>query len=215
MQIDHRWHRGYGILSSGRRADKSGKHLALSSCNESPLGPPMLASEITEALNSSSMLWIFLGIGVLLLLTLLREIPRIPARLLVLMAAAFLDMVGLLMIVPLLPFYVKRLSGGGAGIELFGTPLGTATLVGIVVATFTLAQLTSAPFWGRFSDRHGRRPALLFRNDSGTVKDICSRKISAADVLTVSIISSSLCANAPGAATSMIEVIKVICFIKL
>ena len=34
------------------------------------------------------------------------------------MATAFVDMLGLLMIIPLLPFYVKEL--GGAGIDIFG-----------------------------------------------------------------------------------------------
>ncbi|MCR9248690.1 MAG: MFS transporter [bacterium] len=107
------------------------------------------------------MRWLVGGMSVLLLLTLIREIPRIPGKLLVLMAAAFLDMVGLLMIVPLLPFYVSRLAGESGRIELVGVEIGTGELVGIVMATFTLAQLTSAPLWGRFSDRHGRRPAML------------------------------------------------------
>jgi len=31
----------------------------------------------------------------------------------------------------------------------------------MLVSTFTIAQLVSAPVWGRFSDRFGRRPALL------------------------------------------------------
>ena len=29
------------------------------------------------------------------------------------------------------------------------------------MSAFTVAQLLSAPMWGRFSDRYGRRPALL------------------------------------------------------
>ena len=126
-------------------------------------------SEINAILLSNGMQWTFAGIGALLLLTLWREIPRIPGRLLVLMAAAFLDMVGLLIVVPLLPFYVKRFSGDGAGIEFLGMHIGTATLVGIVVATFTLAQLMSAPLWGRFSDRRGRRPALLCALSASTI----------------------------------------------
>src|SRR5688500_13257187 len=57
-------------------------------------------------------------------------------------------MVGVLMVIPLLPFYAKDMGGGGLW-------------VGVLVSAFSLAQLLSAPLWGRFSDRYGRRPALL------------------------------------------------------
>ncbi len=69
-------------------------------------------------------------------------------KLVVLMVSAFLDMLGMLMILPLLPFYAEKLGAGGF-------------IVGLLVASFSVAQLVSAPFWGRFSDRYGRRPALL------------------------------------------------------
>lgn len=52
------------------------------------------------------------------------------------------------MVIPLLPFYAKDMGGGGLW-------------VGVLVSAFSLAQLLSAPVWGRVSDRHGRRPALL------------------------------------------------------
>src|ERR671914_251687 len=69
-------------------------------------------------------------------------------KLVVLMVTAFVDMVGLLMVLPLLPFYAKALGGSG-------------TVVGLLVSSFAIAQLIASPFWGRFSDRYGRRPALL------------------------------------------------------
>jgi MFS family permease len=50
---------------------------------------------------------------------------------------------------------------GGEGVPVLGMTLETGVLVGVVVSAFTVAQLLSAPLWGRFSDRHGRRPALL------------------------------------------------------
>ena len=68
-------------------------------------------------------------------------------------------MVGLLMIIPLLPFYVKTLAE--EGITVAGMHFGVGFISGIVVAAFTVAQLLSAPMWGRFSDRVGRRPTLL------------------------------------------------------
>jgi MFS family permease len=94
-----------------------------------------------------------------LLYILWREVRKIPAKLFTLMATAFVDMVGLLMIIPLLPFYVKSL--GGAGIDVLGMHFGVGIISGFIVAAFTVAQLLSAPMWGRFSDRVGRRPTLL------------------------------------------------------
>jgi MFS family permease len=69
-------------------------------------------------------------------------------RLWVLMFTAFVDMVGVLMIIPLYPFYAERF--GASGFE-----------IGVIVAAFSVAQLLSAPVWGRVSDRYGRKPALL------------------------------------------------------
>src|SRR6185369_12139410 len=69
------------------------------------------------------------------------------ARLLVLFVTAFVDMVGLAMIVPILPFYA--------------TNFGASAAVGLLISSFSIAQLLVAPVWGRFSDRYGRRPAIL------------------------------------------------------
>jgi multidrug resistance protein len=64
------------------------------------------------------------------------------------MVAAFVDMAGLLMVLPLLPFYALEMGG-------------TGMIVGVLVSSYAVAQLISAPLWGRVSDRYGRRPALL------------------------------------------------------
>src|SRR5215211_4847321 len=98
-------------------------------------------------------------IGIGLLYILWREVRKIPPKLLTLMATAFIDMVGVLMIFPLLPFYVKNL--GGSGVNVLGLHLGIGLITSFIVSSFTVAQLLSAPMWGRFSDRVGRRPALL------------------------------------------------------
>ncbi|HEY4572541.1 MAG TPA: MFS transporter [Thermoanaerobaculia bacterium] len=66
----------------------------------------------------------------------------------VLMAIVFVDMIGFLLVTPLLPFYATNLGA---------RPI----VVTMIISAFSLAQLLSAPFWGRFSDRYGRRPALL------------------------------------------------------
>ncbi len=69
-------------------------------------------------------------------------------KLSVLIATAFVDMIGFAMVLPLLPFYALKLQ---ASVEL----------IGAMLAAFSVAQLASAPFWGWVSDRRGRRPALL------------------------------------------------------
>ena len=69
-------------------------------------------------------------------------------KLAVLMVTAFVDMLGLIIVYPLLPFYATRLGANAA-------------MVGALVAAFSIAQLVSAPAWGWMSDRYGRRPAIL------------------------------------------------------
>ena len=69
-------------------------------------------------------------------------------RIAVLMATAFVDMIGFAIVFPLLPFYALRLNAD-------------PWMIGWMIATFSIAQLASAPLWGRVSDRYGRRPAII------------------------------------------------------
>ena len=62
------------------------------------------------------------------------------ARIGVLMGAVFIDMMGFLLVHPLLPFYAT---------ELGATP----TIIGILVAAHPFAKVSTAPLWGRLSDR--------------------------------------------------------------
>lgn len=69
-------------------------------------------------------------------------------RLTVLMATAFVDMIGFAIVFPLLPFYALRLEA-------------QEWMIGWMIAVFSIMQLTSAPLWGRVSDRYGRRGAII------------------------------------------------------
>src|SRR5205809_4724394 len=69
-------------------------------------------------------------------------------RLSLLIAACCVDMIGFAMVLPLLPFYA---------LELNASPV----VIGMIISSFSVAQLLSSPVWGRVSDRYGRRPALL------------------------------------------------------
>ncbi len=65
----------------------------------------------------------------------------------VLFLVVFVDLVGFGLLIPLLPFYVQRT---GAGPEV----------ITLVLGLYSLAQFVAAPFWGRLSDRYGRKPIL-------------------------------------------------------
>ena len=58
------------------------------------------------------------------------------------------DLVGFGIVLPILPQYAEK----------FGA---SATTIGVLVASFSMAQLVCAPLWGRLSDRIGRKPVLL------------------------------------------------------
>ncbi|MBV8200294.1 MAG: MFS transporter [Acidobacteria bacterium] len=69
-------------------------------------------------------------------------------RLWVLMATVFVDMIGAMIVLPLLPFYV---------LDMGAKP----SIVGPLVSAFFIAQIVFSPVWGRLSDRYGRRPMIL------------------------------------------------------
>jgi multidrug resistance protein len=64
------------------------------------------------------------------------------------MLTVFVDMMGFLIVLPLLPFYAEKLGA-------------SPFVVGALVSAFALAQLAVSPLWGRLSDRYGRRPMIL------------------------------------------------------
>jgi len=75
--------------------------------------------------------------------------PRdVRTRLAILFVTVFVDLVGFGIILPLLPFYADRFGASG-------------TVIGVLVLSYSAAQLLFAPIWGRLSDRFGRRPVLL------------------------------------------------------
>lgn len=62
-----------------------------------------------------------------------------------------IDMIGLGVVIPVVPALVAKLANGA----------DPARSLGLLVASFALAQLLAAPTLGALSDRFGRRPVLL------------------------------------------------------
>ncbi len=60
----------------------------------------------------------------------------------------FLDLLGFGLIIPQLQYYADAFHA-------------TPTFIGLIQAVYSLMQFLFAPFWGRLSDRVGRRPILL------------------------------------------------------
>lgn len=66
----------------------------------------------------------------------------------ILFATLFLVMVGFGLVMPILPFLIGKMGGGSIAL-------------GIFMSAYSIMQFFFAPFWGRMSDRIGRRPVLL------------------------------------------------------
>ena len=73
----------------------------------------------------------------------MRKSPLFPIFLIVLV-----DILGLTLILPLLPFYAEK----------FGA---SPMVIGFLPATYSLCQLVAGPILGHLSDRYGRRPLLI------------------------------------------------------
>ncbi len=84
-------------------------------------------------------------------------------KLVVLLVTAFVDMLGGAIVFPLLPFLAQRVIGHGplwTALNAVGLG-GVGVAVSLLITVFAIAQLVSAPYWGRVSDKLGRRPALM------------------------------------------------------
>ena len=73
----------------------------------------------------------------------------------VLMLSVFTVSMGYGIVLPLLPYVIERLLGAG------GDAAQVSRATGLLTALYTLALFLFAPFWGRLSDRCGRRFILL------------------------------------------------------
>ncbi len=62
--------------------------------------------------------------------------------------AVAIDLLGFGIIIPLLPLYAERFQA-------------TPFTIGLLFASYSLAQFVFSPIWGRVSDRVGRRPVML------------------------------------------------------
>jgi len=76
--------------------------------------------------------------------------------LLIIWLTVCMDLIGFGIVLPLLPRYS----------EVYGAHGG---MIGLIVASYSVMQFLCAPWWGRLSDRLGRKPVLLISNAGSTL----------------------------------------------
>src|ERR1043165_3670597 len=69
--------------------------------------------------------------------------------LLIIFVTVFIDLIGFGIVIPVLPLYAQK----------FGA---SETVIGLLLAIYSVMQFIFAPILGKWSDRVGRRPILLF-----------------------------------------------------
>ncbi len=70
------------------------------------------------------------------------------------LVAMFAITVGYGVALPILPFLIEQIAGNPA-------PETLSWHTGLLTATYVVAIFLGAPFWGKISDRHGRKPIIL------------------------------------------------------
>ena len=83
----------------------------------------------------------------------------VPKSFYVLLAATFIDLFGIGVLQPVLPFLVTKY-----------THTHLAFWVGIITALFAFCEFVAAPTLGLLSDRYGRRPILLLSMAGSTLR---------------------------------------------
>ena len=72
----------------------------------------------------------------------------VPRGFWVIWTTVAVDLIGFGIVLPILPQYAERFGAGAA-------------VIGLLSASFSLAQLVFAPVWGKLSDRIGRKPIII------------------------------------------------------
>lgn len=104
------------------------------------------------------------------------------------------DVLGLTIVLPLLPFYAQHFGAN---------PLQ----VGLVISSYAIFQFISGPILGALSDRHGRRPVLLFSQIGTFIGFIVLARASALWVIFLSrVIDGSTAGNLSVAQAYMADV---------
>ena len=83
------------------------------------------------------------------------ELPPRSA-LAVVFLTVFIDLLGFGIVLPVMPRQAEPLLQ-----EMGLQPWAVGTMIGVLFSVFSLMQFVFSPFWGRVSDRVGRRPILL------------------------------------------------------
>ena len=83
----------------------------------------------------------------------------------ILFLVVLVDMIGFTIVIPFLTYFVQDLAAAEGIADVGSRDLW----VGIVIATYSLAQFIFTPILGSLSDRMGRRPILMFGLLSNTV----------------------------------------------
>lgn len=77
------------------------------------------------------------------------------SSLLIIFLTVFIDLIGFGIVIPLLPRYADQF--GASGLE-----------IGFIISSYSIAQFFFSPFWGKLSDRIGRRPIILISTAGST-----------------------------------------------
>lgn len=74
----------------------------------------------------------------------------------ILFITIFIDLLGFGIVIPILPNYCREI-----GASKF--------MVGVIMAVFSLMQFLFTPFWGKLSDKYGRRPIIIISTLISTI----------------------------------------------
>jgi DHA1 family tetracycline resistance protein-like MFS transporter len=78
------------------------------------------------------------------------------SRLTIIFLTVFIDLLGFGIVLPLLPYYAHQFHASGVA-------------AGALIGVYSAMQFITAPLWGRWSDRIGRRPVILISLVGSTV----------------------------------------------